>query len=302
MAVVDTNPATPARTGVDPLNDIPASGNRFWRVLLRSPAGVIGLLIVLTLLIAALFADWIAPFDPLRMGAGKRLLPPNSTHWFGTDEFGRDLFSRVLFGAQLTLKIGVIAVTISLAAGLLLGLVAGYAGGWTERILMRLVDVLFSFTEILIALAFVAILGPNLTNAMIAVGVSAIPFYARITHSVVLVEKNKPYFEAGQAVAAGHLRMIFRHLLPNVIPPMVVVATLGVSTAILAAAGLSFLGLGAQPPLPEWRFMLSSGRDLFARAPWIMIFPGLAIAFTVLGFNLLGDGIREALDPRQHKG
>jgi peptide/nickel transport system permease protein len=236
------------------------------------------------------------------MGAGRRLTPPDATHWFGTDDFGRDMFSRVVHGAQLTLRIGVIAVSISLVAGLLLGLVAGYAGGWTERVLMRAVDVLFSFTEILIALACVAILGPNLTNAMIAVGISAIPFYARITHGVVLVEKSKPYFEAGQAVAAGHLRMIFRHLLPNVIPTLIVVATLGVSTAILAAAGLSFLGLGAQPPLPEWGFMLSSGRDLFSRAPWIMLFPGAAIAVTVLGFNLLGDGIREALDPRQHRG
>lgn len=278
-----------------------SSGRQFWRILLRSPAGVIGLIIVVTLVVAALFAPWIAPFDPLRMAAGPRLGGPDATHWFGTDEFGRDLFSRVVHGARLTLQIGFIAVTISLTSGLLLGLVAGYAGGWTERILMRIVDVLFSFTEILIALACVAILGPSLTNAMIAVGIASIPFYARITHSVVLVEKSKPYFEAGQAVAAGHLRMIFRHLLPNVIPPLIVVATLGVSTAILAAAGLSFLGLGAQPPQPEWGFMLSSGRDLFARAPWIMIFPGLAIAVTVLGFNLLGDGIREALDPRQHK-
>jgi peptide/nickel transport system permease protein len=278
-----------------------SNNSRFWRMLLTSPAGVIGLIIVVTLIVAAVFAPWIAPFDPLQMGAGRRLVPPDAKHWFGTDEFGRDMFSRVIYGARLTLQIGLIAVSISLVSGLLLGLFAGYAGGWTERILMRLVDVLFSFTEILIALACVAILGPNLTNAMIAVGIAAIPFYARITHSVVLVEKNKPYFEAGQAVAAGHLRMIFRHLLPNVIPPLIVVATLGVSTAILAAAGLSFLGLGAQPPLPEWGFMLASGRDLFARSPWIMIFPGAAIAVTVLGFNLLGDGIREALDPRQHR-
>lgn len=294
-AAAATGSALEVATGV-------SGSQRFWRVMLRSPAGLIGLVIVFLLIFSALFANWIAPFDPLQMGAGKRLTSPNGSHWFGTDEFGRDLFSRVVFGARLTLQIGTIAVTISLVAGLLLGLVSGYAGGWTERILMRLVDVLFSFTEILIALACVAILGPNLTNAMIAIGISAIPFYARITHGVVLVEKSKPYFEAGQAVAASHLRMIFRHLLPNVIPPLIVVATLGVSTAILAAAGLSFLGLGAQPPQPEWGFMLSSGRDLFSRAPWVMIFPGAAIAITVLGFNLLGDGIREALDPRQHRG
>ena len=208
----------------------------------------------------------------------------------------------MVFGARLTLKIGVIAVGISLTAGLLLGLIGGYAGGWTERLLMRGVDVLFSFTEIVIALACLAILGAGLTNAMIAIGIASIPFYARITHSVVLVEKGKPYFEAGSAVAAGHLRMVFRYLLPNVIPPLIVVATLGVSTAVLAAAGLSFLGLGAQPPTPEWGFMLASGRELISRAPWMMFFPGCAIAVTVLGFNLLGDGIREALDPRQRKG
>ncbi len=271
----------------------------FWSRLLKSPTGLIGVLIVLTLIMTALFAAWIAPFDPLQMAAGPRLQSPSAQYWFGTDDFGRDLFSRVVYGARLTLQIGVIAVGISLTSGLLLGLVAGYAGGWTERVLMRLVDVLFSFTEIVIALACLAILGIGLTNAMIAIGIASIPFYARVTHSVVLVEKGKPYFEAGIAAGAGHARMIFLHLLPNVMPTLIVVGTLGISTAVLAAAGLSFLGLGAQPPEPEWGFMLSSSRDLISRAPWMMIFPGSAIAITVLGFNLLGDGIREVLDPRQ---
>ncbi len=270
----------------------------FWQSLLKSPSGVIGLLIVLTLILTAAVASWIAPYDPLRMAAGPRFEPPSLAHWFGTDDFGRDVFSRIVFGARLTLQIGVIAVGISLTSGLLLGLVAGYAGGWSERILMRLVDVLFSFTEIVIALACLAILGIGLTNAMIAIGIASIPFYARVTHSIVLVEKGKPYFEAGIAAGAGHIRMIFLHLLPNVVPTLIVVGTLGISTAVLAAAGLSFLGLGAQPPQPEWGFMLSSSRDLISRAPWMMIFPGMAIAITVLGFNLLGDGIREVLDPR----
>lgn len=278
-----------------------ARGIRFWRTLLRSPTGVIGLVIVVTVIVVALFAPFIAPFDPLQMGAGRRLSPPSAGHWFGTDEFGRDLFSRVVYGTRLTPRIGLIAVSISLTCGMLIGLIGGYAGGWAERILMRGADVLYSFTEIVIALACLAIIGTGLTNAMIAVGIAAIPFYARITHSVVLVEKGKPYFEAGPAVAAGHLRMIFLHLLPNVIPPLIVVGTLGVSAAVLAAAGLSFLGLGAQPPDPEWGFMLASGRELITRAPWIMIFPGTALAITVLGFNLLGDGIREALDPRQQR-
>ena len=273
----------------------------FWWSLLKSPSGAIGLAVVALLVVSAALAPVIAPFDPLRMAAGPRLQPPSLDHWFGTDDFGRDLFSRILYGARLTLQIGTIAVGISLTSGLLLGLVAGYAGGWTERVLMRLVDVLFSFTEIVIALACLAILGVGLTNAMIAIGIASIPFYARITHSVVLVERSKPYFEAAIAGGAGHLRLIFRHLLPNVVPTLIVVGTLGISTAVLAAAGLSFLGLGAQPPQPEWGFMLSSSRDLISRAPWMMIFPGVAIAVTVLGFNLLGDGIREVLDPRQRQ-
>lgn len=274
---------------------------RFLASLLHSPSGCIGLLIVALLVIAAVAAPLIAPYDPLRMAAGPRLQPPSLDHFMGTDDFGRDVFSRIVYGAQLTLQIGVIAVGISLTIGLLLGLVAGYGSKWIERILMRLVDVLFSFTEIVIALACLAIFGIGLTNAMIAIGIASIPFYARVTHSVVLVEKNKPYFEAAVAAGAGHLRLIFLHLLPNVVPTLIVVGTLGVSTAVLAAAGLSFLGLGAQPPQPEWGFMLSSSRDLISRAPWMMIFPGLAIAVTVLGFNLLGDGIREVLDPRQRQ-
>jgi len=271
----------------------------FLSALLASPSGVIGLVIVAVLVVAAIFAPLIAPFDPLRMAAGPRLQPPDFTHWMGTDDFGRDVFSRIVYGARLTLQIGTIAVGISLTSGLLLGLVAGYASGWTERVLMRLVDVLFSFTEIVIALSLLAIFGVGLTNAMVAIGIASIPFYARVTHSVVMVEKNKPYFEAAVAAGAGHLRLVFLHLLPNVIPTLIVVGTLGVSTAVLAAAGLSFLGLGAQPPVPEWGFMLSSSRDLITVAPWMMIFPGLAIAITVLGFNLLGDGVREVLDPRQ---
>jgi len=267
--------------------------------LLRSPSGAVGLAIVLILVLVALLAPVIAPHDPLRMAVGPRLQAPSWTHWLGTDQFGRDVLSRILHGARLTLLIGTIAVGISLTAGLLLGLVAGYAGGWTERVLMRIVDVLFSFTEIVIALACLAILGVGLVNAMIAIGIASIPFYARVTHSIVLVERNKPYFESAVAAGASHARLLFVHLLPNVIPTLIVIGTLGVSTAVLAAAGLSFLGLGAQPPQPEWGYMLASSRDLISRAPWMMIFPGLAIAISVLGFNLLGDGIREVLDPRQ---
>lgn len=272
---------------------------RFWRSAMSNRGARVGMVLVTVLVLVAFFAPWIAPYPPDEMGAGMSLLTPEMAYPFGTDEFGRDIFSRVIWGARLTIQVGVIAVGISLTVGTLTGLVAGYAGGWTERILMRLVDVVFSFTETLIALAAVAVLGPSLSNAMIAVGIAAIPFYARVAYSVTLVERNRAYFDAAYVQGAGHLRLIFLHLLPNIIPPLIVVATLGVSSAVLAAAGLSFLGLGAQPPSPEWGAMLSAGRDYFNQAPWIMIYPGVAIMITVLAFNLLGDGIREALDPRQ---
>ncbi len=270
---------------------------RFLRRLLATPNGFVGTALVLLLVVSAVFAAWLAPYAPTKMGAGPRFLTPTLAHPFGTDEFGRDMLSRILYGSRLTLLIGAIAVGISLTAGMLVGLVAAYRRGWTETILMRGTDVLFSFTETLIALACVAVLGPSLQNAMIAVGIAGIPFYARTCYSAALVETGKPYFEATIAAGAGHFRLVFLHLLPNVLPTMIVVATLGVSSAILAAAALGFLGLGAQPPLPEWGLMLSGARSYINRAPQLMLIPGAAIAVTVLGFNLLGDGIRSALDP-----
>lgn len=278
---------------------IPRPASRpVWLRLVRNPGGAIGLAIFAVLIIAAVFAPWIAPYSPIKLATGRPLTPPGAAHLLGTDELGRDVFSRLLFGARLTLQIGAIAVGISLVAGLSIGLAAAHFRGWTERILMRSTDVLFSFTETLIALAFVAVLGPSLTNAMLAVGVAAIPFYARTAYASALSETAKPYYEGAEAAGAGPLRLIFRHLLPNVMPTMIVVATLGLSNAILAAAALGFLGLGAQPPQPEWGYMLSAGRDFMNRAPWLMLYPGLAIAATVFAFNLLGDALREALDPR----
>lgn len=274
------------------------SARPLWLRLVRNPAGAIGLGVIVFLVFAAIAAPWIAPYNPTRLAAGRPLSPPDLKHLLGTDELGRDVFSRILFGTQLTLKIGAIAVGISLVLGLTLGLSAAHFGGWIEKILMRLTDVLFSFSETLIALAFVAVLGPSLTNTMLAVGIAAVPFYARTAYGCALAEVAKPYYEGAVAAGSGHLRLILRHLLPNIVPTMIVVATLGLSNAILAAAALGFLGLGAQPPQPEWGYMLSAGRDFMNRAPWLMLYPGLAIALTVFAFNILGDALREAIDPR----
>jgi peptide/nickel transport system permease protein len=262
---------------------------------------MIGLAIVVVLVICAIFAPQISTYDPTMMGAGGSLEPPSLAHPFGTDKFGRDLFSRVIAGSRLTLFIGCLAVAISCIIGSLLGLISGYAGGKIDNVIMRAVDVMFSFPDILIALSVVALLGPSLRNAVIAVGISAIPWYARVVRGTVMVEHQKQYFEAAESLGASHTRLVGQHILPNALPPILVLATLGFSTAILSAAALSFLGLGAQPPEPEWGLELALGRDLMRQAWWIMTFPGLAIAITVLGFNLLGDGLREALDPRQRR-
>ena len=271
----------------------------FFKRFITKPSGLIGVSIVAILIFSALMAEIISPYSPTKMGAGKRFSKPSSNYVLGTDEFGRDMLSRILHGSRLTLMIGATAVGISLSTGMFIGLIAAYRKGILEQILMRGTDVLFSFTETLIALSCVAVLGPSLENAVIAVGIAGIPYYARICYSAALVESSKPYFEACIACGAGHFRLIVYHLLPNVLPTMIVVSTLGVSTAILAAAGLSFLGLGAQPPLPEWGYMLAGSRDYINRAPWLMTIPGVAIALTVLGFNLLGDGLRSALDPTE---
>jgi peptide/nickel transport system permease protein len=195
----------------------------------------------------------------------------------------------------------VVAVGIGLACGIAVGATAAYAGGWFGGVLMRAIDLLYTFPDVLIALGLVAFLGPNLTNAMVAVGISAIPYYARVTYGVVLAERQKPYVEAAQVVGAGHARVVLRHLMPNVLPPMIVVASLGFSAAVLSAAALSFLGLGAQPPTPEWGLMLSTGRNYITRAPWLVVGPGVAIFLTVMAFNLFGDGLRDLLDPRQRQ-
>ena len=271
------------------------------KIALQNRSIQLGGVIILLLVIFAIFAPIIAPYDPAKLALGKRLSAPSAAFLFGTDEFGRDIFSRVVFGARLTLYVGLVAVGIGLVSGVTIGVLAGYFSGWVRTLLMRSIDYLYTFPDILIALGLVAFLGPSLSNVMIAVGISVIPYYARVTYSVVLVERNKPYFEASEIVGASHLRLIVKHLIPNILPPLIVVASLGFSAAVLSAAALSFLGLGAQPPDAEWGRMLADGRNYITRSPWILLFPGLAIIITVLGFNILGDGIRDVLDPRQRK-
>jgi peptide/nickel transport system permease protein len=275
--------------------------NSTWRRVFRSRSVMIGGVIILLVVLMAMCAPLIAPYSPDRIGAGRRLTAPDMKYLLGTDEFGRDIFSRLVFGARYTLYIGVVAVGIGLAAGITIGAIAAYAGGWLGGFLMRTIDLLYTFPDVLIALGLVAFLGPNLTNAMIAVGISAIPYYARVTYGVVLSERQKPYVDAARVVGASHLRVIVRHLLPNILPPMIVVASLGFSAAVLSAAALSFLGLGAQPPMPEWGLMLSTGRNYITRAPWLVIGPGCAIFITVAAFNIFGDGVRDLLDPRQRE-
>jgi len=243
-------------------------------------------------------ADVLAPGDPIAMELGQRFQPPSAQHWFGTDEFGRDVLSRVLHGGRISLLVGVMVVTMSTVGGLILGLSSGYFGGWLDLVLQRLMDVLLAIPGLLLALSVSAILGPGLINAMLAVGFSSIPVATRLIRATVLTIKQQPYIEAAHVVGGSHGRIIRRHVVPNIISPLIVLASLQIPGAILAAAALSFIGLGAQPPIPEWGAMLSVGRDFLQEQWWIATFPGLAIMVSVLGFNLLGDGLRDALDAR----
>lgn len=265
--------------------------------LLRNRSAAVGLAIIALVLVVALVGPALAPYNPLAPAPLDRLQGPGLQHYFGTDSLGRDLFSRVIYGARISILIGLISVGISLVPGTLLGLVAGYFGGRLDSLIMRLMDVLLAFPAILLAIFITAILGPNLTNTMIAVGIVYIPHYARIVRSSVLSLKEQLFIQAIGHLGGGHLRILGRHILPNSLPPIIVYATLGMGTAVLQAAALGFLGLGAQPPQPEWGAMLSEGRKYIQLAPHVAAFPGAAILLLVLGFNLFGDGLRDALDP-----
>ncbi len=269
-----------------------------WKRLKKSKLALTGLIIIALMVIIAIFADFIAPYDFAEQDLRATLQFPSKAHIFGTDEFGRDIFSRMVFGSRISLIVGFIAVGIAVIIGGLLGAVAGYYGSVLDNFIMRCMDILLSIPPILLSIAILAALGPGLMNLMIATGISAIPGYARIVRASVLSVKEQEFVEAARSVGSGDLRIIMKHIIPNSLAPLIVQATLGIASAILTAAGLSFIGLGVQPPTPEWGAMLSGGRGFIRDYPYITFFPGLAIAITIFGLNVLGDGLRDALDPK----
>jgi len=271
---------------------------RFFKRLLRSRVGLSGLFITGLVVIAAILAPVIAPYDPIEQDFTLSLQLPSWRHPMGMDEFGRDIFSRVIFGARISLSVGAIAVAIGFFIGMPIGLFSGFYGGWLDALVQRAIDALMALPGILLAIFVVSILGIGLRNAMIAVGISSIPVFARLMRSSVMAIKEETYLEAARAVGAGQARILWKHVLPNAFSPVLVQVSYQFASSILWAAGLSFLGLGAQPPLPEWGAMLASGRTYILSAPHVITFPGLAIMLAVLGLNLLGEGLRDVLDPR----
>jgi len=274
---------------------------QIWRVsrrLLHKPSGIIGLLLVGLLLVAAIFANVLAPFDPLELVSNQHLQPPDGTYLLGTDDLGRDLLSRVIFGSRISLRVGLMSVAIAALLGGPLGLIAGYIGGWFDEVAMRLMDIIYSFPAIILAMLITAMLGPSLTNTMIAIGIVGAPGFSRIIRGPVLSEKEREYILAARALGASPVFILLKHILPNILAPILVASTVSFSIALLSEAALSYLGLGVQPPDPSWGTMLLTGKRFFEVAPWTAIFPGLAIVIAVLGSNLLGDALRDVLDPR----
>lgn len=266
--------------------------------LLTSPLTVIGLVLILFFGLCALLAPVLAPMDPTEQALSLRLTPPSPGHWLGMDQLGRDVLSRLLYGARISLTVGLVVVLSAGLVGTLIGLIAGYAGGTVDEGLMRLTDVFFAFPPLILAMAIAGALGPNLNNAMIAIAVVTWPVYARLVRGQVLALRQREFVEAARAMGASTPRILYRHLLPNTLAPILVQASFDMGGAILAAAGLSFIGFGARPPTPEWGVMISEGTKFFSTQPWLSFFPGLAILLTVTAFNLIGDGLRDTLDPR----
>ena len=289
--------------GVAALIDDEDAGERPWRrtirLLRQRRLAIVGLGIVLFFIALAILAPLISPYDPFATSWAAVRKPPSLQHLFGTDEIGRDVLARVIWGARASLLAGLVSVSLALAAGVPIGLVSGYLGGVVDGTLMRVVDAMLAIPFLILAIALAAFLGPSLTNAMIAIGVSQTPIFARLARGQVLAVKHEEYIEAARAVGNPHYRIVLRHILPNIVPPLLVQATLAAAAAIIAEASLSFLGLGQQPPDPSWGSMLNTAKNFMSQAPWMAVWPGLAIFTLVLSLNLFGDGLRDALDPRR---
>lgn len=271
------------------------------RMLRKSPTAVIGAIIVTIVILSGILAPWVAPYDPIKTDLYSRLKPPSREHLLGTDNVGRDVLSRIIWGARVSLKVGVISVGIGMIIGVILGLVGGYFGGITEKSIFSIVDLLLSMPSLLLAIAIVATLGPGIWQVMTAVGISLIPIFARVTRGSVLTVKEQNYVLAAKALGASRVDIMVRHILPNILTPIIVMATLNCAFAIIMEVALSFLGIGIQPPEPTWGLILSNGWQQMRYATWISTFSGLAITITVLGFNLLGDGLRDLMDPTMRR-
>lgn len=264
----------------------------------RSPLTIVGFILIIPVILVAVFAPWFATHNPLKTDISHKLEPPSTSHLFGTDQLGRDIFSRVVYGSRISLQAGFTIVGIAMVVGILLGSIAGYFGGWIDEAITRVTDIFLSLPSLILALVVAAALGPSLTNTVIALSAVWWPWYTRLVRGQILSIKENPYVEAARAGGATNLRIIFSHVLPNCISPIVVLATLDLGFAILTSSGLSFIGLGAQPPIPEWGAMLSEARNYIRESWWFPVFPGLAVSITVLAFNLVGDGFRDILDPK----
>jgi ABC-type dipeptide/oligopeptide/nickel transport system permease subunit len=273
--------------------------NRSLAKFLANPSALFGAVLVLTFVALAVFAPWVAPYEPNKTNFLMLRKAPSAMHWLGTDEIGRDILSRLIHGGIASLYAGVVSVFIALLVGMPVGLVAGWFGGWLDALVSRATDALLAVPFLILAIALAAALGPSLTNAMIAIGLSQVPIFVRLTRGQVLAVKTEDYVEGARAIGVPNRLILLRHITPNIVAPLVVQATLTVATAIIAEASLSFLGLGQQPPAPSWGSMLNTAKNYMDTAPWMSISPGIAIVLVVLGFNLLGDGLRDALDPRE---
>jgi peptide/nickel transport system permease protein len=293
-----TDAALPALTIADKADELESPARRALRRLLKRKGAVIGLVVVATFILLALFAPFVAPYDPIATSWSLVRKAPSAQHWFGTDDLGRDVLSRVMYGARASLMAGAISVGIALSIGVPLGLLSGYRGGFIDALISRITDAMLACPFLILAIALAAFLGPSLSDAMIAIGISATPIFIRLTRGQVMVVKVEDYVEAARAMGNPRWRIALFHILPNIMPPLLVQATLSIATAIIAEAALSFLGLGQQPPAPSWGSMLNAAQRFLTNAPWMAIWPGLAIFLVVLSLNLVGDGLRDALDPK----